>query len=399
MIKDSWLREYGRYTTNQESPEAFHLWVGLTLLATILNREVWFDQNYFIVWPNQYVVLVAGSQQCRKSTAIKIGEEILKSLPLEKSQKPNLLGQKTTPEALIDSFWLPIIQNETGIVKAKSGGLVIAPELSVFLDRQARVNGLLAIIVDLYDSPDYWEYRTITRGTKELFNVYANLLSGSSPEYLRLSLPYDEIGGGILARTIFVYQFRPGKRIPFPVFGDKERRSRDELIHDLLEIRKLRGQVRLTPGATTWYENWYRNLDIDDVEPTLKPYYSKKESHVIKVATLLSVAENDNLLIDELHLKMALKILEDNEKLLANVMGTLITAPTAMAGQTVLQTIYDIAASGKEITRSRVLKKVVHFMNAEELTKAIQTLAEAGILRINFAKGGEYYELIRNNDS
>ena len=59
ILKSGWLENYLKYTSAQESPDAFHLWTGLSVLAGALQRRVYFKQGYFRVFPNLYIVLCA----------------------------------------------------------------------------------------------------------------------------------------------------------------------------------------------------------------------------------------------------------------------------------------------------------------------------------------------------
>lgn len=400
-IQDNWLMEYLRYTDNQESPALFHMWVGLSIIATVLNREVWFEQGFYKIYPNQFIILVARSQQCRKSAAIAIGRDILESLPLVEVEKPTIIAQKITPESFIEAMW-PIPtrkESATGtLIKPKSTGLLMASELSVLIDKQSRNGGLLALLVDLYDCPDKWEYRTKQRGKETLLNTYVNLLAGSAPEYLRLSLPFDEVGGGMLARTIFVYQNSPKRRIPFPEFGDEQKKSKERLVHDLLEMRKMQGAFEITAGAREWYSKWYKDIQHDLSNPALAPYYNKKETHVLKLAQLVSAARGNVMTIDEQDLKTALDILQQNEKNLPYVVGELLTSPTGHRNQQVINAIAEICSMGSpRASQSALLRKLCHTISAVELQEALDTLMAAKIVKQTMyagKSGGEmFYEL------
>ena len=52
----SWLRYYLDYTSGHEAPEEFHLWVGMTILGAVLRRKVWFDNVYYRLFPNLYLI-------------------------------------------------------------------------------------------------------------------------------------------------------------------------------------------------------------------------------------------------------------------------------------------------------------------------------------------------------
>jgi len=108
-IKDSWIREYLRYTENTESPSMFHLWVGISTIASVVDRDIYVNQGFFKIYPNLYIILVAGSQECRKSTAINIGESLLRNLP----KSPEHSQSKDDPRIFHRSY--PAILQNRGL--------------------------------------------------------------------------------------------------------------------------------------------------------------------------------------------------------------------------------------------------------------------------------------------
>src|SRR3972149_5376742 len=99
-LKQGWLTNYLDYVKLQESPIEFHFWVGVCLIGATLKRNVWFNkQDYYSVFPSQFVILVAKSGACKKSTAINIGVDILREIDYV-----NIMPEKATPEALLEGM-------------------------------------------------------------------------------------------------------------------------------------------------------------------------------------------------------------------------------------------------------------------------------------------------------
>ena len=386
-IKDSWIREYLRYTENTESPSMFHLWVGISTIASVIDRDVYVNQGFFKIYPNLYIILVAGSQECRKSTAISIGESLLRNLP----NPPNIVSQKMTPESFIEAIQPYSRIGESGIVSMKSTATILAHELSVLIDRDAAKNGFIALLVDLYDCKEDgvpWEYRTKKRGVEEIYNNCINLLGASSPEYLRISLPPDEIGGGFTARTILVYQDKPEKRIAFPIYTEKEAKMKENLIYDLDEISKIKGEFQWLAESRKWYENWYMTRDTSNVPDGLAPYYVKKAEHLLSVAMILSIAESDDLVLTPIHLEAALATLEENEILMPYAMEGLIPTYIGQLNNKVLQVILRLTRDKGVADRSTLLKRLWRDMDSETLTNSLDTLIQAGLITESREKGG-----------
>ena len=203
--KPSWIDCYLEYTRVQESPTAFHEWVGMMLLSTAVGRHVWIPRIKYTIYPNLFVILVAGSAKCRKSIAIAIGMDILKAL----EKPPMIFAQKITTEALIQAL-------ELAKADGASAGLICASELAVFMGPDAAQTGIIPTLTDLYDSPQEWVYHTRGRGKEVLRNVTLSVLAASTRAWLRSSIPADAIGGGFTSRIVFVCQDAPSKLILFP---------------------------------------------------------------------------------------------------------------------------------------------------------------------------------------
>ena len=77
---DDWLESYLQYTKKSESPTQYHLWSGISAIASVLRRKCfcnWGLRGY--IYPNFYVALV-GPPGGRKGTAMKIAKEMVQDL-------------------------------------------------------------------------------------------------------------------------------------------------------------------------------------------------------------------------------------------------------------------------------------------------------------------------------
>jgi len=358
------------YTCDQESPEAFHHWTSIATLAATLGRNVFMDRGYYTLYPNIYVVLVAGSAKCRKSVSSHIGISLLKELKL----KPMIFSQKITNEALIKALLESKLDN-------KCTGIIYASELSVFMGGDAIASGLIPSLTDLYDSPAVWSYHTRGRGVELLENVSLCMLGASTIDWLRTAIPAGAVGGGFTSRVIFVYQERPRKAILFPKHAIGHEQQRKDLVNDLDHIRDQRGPMELTPEAMTLAETWY-NTEISKVHDSrLEGYYGRKHDTMFKLAMLLSMASTDDRWITPEHVKAALLLLGDNEESLAHIMAAVTSTEKGDTSDKVLT----IIRKKGSMKHTELLKECWRFGNAVELSQHLQTLEEAGEIRIELA--------------
>src|SRR3954464_12186530 len=77
----NWIQAYLAYTAESESPEEYHKWVAISVIAGALRRRVFFPMGYFQLYPNQYIVMVGPPGRCKKSTAMRIGRALLGAVP------------------------------------------------------------------------------------------------------------------------------------------------------------------------------------------------------------------------------------------------------------------------------------------------------------------------------
>lgn len=358
----SWIDSYMEYTSEQESPKAFHFWVSIGTIGAVLGRNVYIPRIKYTTYPNLYIVLVAGSARCRKSVALSIGKDLLYAL----KEPPTIFAQKVTTEALIQAL-------EESKKDDACYGIICASELSVFLGSDAIKSGIIPALTDLYDSPREWTYHTRGRGKESLKNVTLSMLGASTKDWLRTSIPVEAIGGGFTSRVIFVFEDTPSKLILFPSDIADDGILRENLLHDLEEIGKLRGEVRFTDGARKLSLEWYTDESANLHDDKVDGYFGRKHDTMFKVATILACAESDEIIIGEKHIVKALALLERNEKFLNSVMESVTS--TSFGGNT--DKIFHIVKKFSPIAHSELLKKCWRFATAEELSEMMRTLVES----------------------
>src|ERR1035438_142202 len=74
----SWLRRYVRYASKRtDAPLGFHLGVGLSVLATVAGHRLLGRFTGSKLPTNLWTMLVGSSGEAQKTTAIRIGSEML----------------------------------------------------------------------------------------------------------------------------------------------------------------------------------------------------------------------------------------------------------------------------------------------------------------------------------
>ena len=198
LVKD-WLNSYLKFAENTEPPTSYHTWVGISVIASALQRKVHMIWGHTKIYPNQYIILVGPSGTARKGDAIGLGRSMMEHVNLK------IASQRITPEALIsvmsESITTFVDSNKDLVYQAPI--TIVANELSVFIGQKNLK--LLADLTDLYDSHKSWEYQTKhgyqttkgkTKTTDIISGVCINILGGTAPDWIPTILPQEAIGGG-----------------------------------------------------------------------------------------------------------------------------------------------------------------------------------------------------------
>lgn len=385
----SWLRQYLDYTSGHEAPEEFHLWVGMTILGAVLRRKVWFDNVYYRLFPNIYCVLISPPAVCKKSTCIDIGIRLLRAAVTDIA----IVSEKITPEAIFVALAKPRAEKKADsdgtVIRTHAHGLFNAPELTVFLGREAYNEGLIILLTRLYDCPDVIEYSTRVKGTLHLKDVFVSLLGATTPSEIAKAIPESATGGGFISRVTFVHRDVPTRMFAFPSMSDPT--LRELLVAELTEIAShFAGGFILKEDAQEWYKRFYKehkeNLSKKSAAGERQP------DLLLKVAMILCASENSGLEITVEILARAHKIILSVEK---GIEGTLRMVSSSESGRMSELIINTIKKNGGTMKHSSLLKKLYGKMSSREVAMCMDTLREADILVKEKAEGGSYYRLVK----
>lgn len=361
-MDESFLDMYLRYTEKQESPAEFHLWVGITMVAAAMGRKCYIERGYYRLYPNLFTILVAGSARCRKSTAIKIGVNLLQGVPTTK-----VISGKITPEKFIDEIGPP----KGGI--AIPNVLVHSGELSVFLTKQQYGEPLIHILTDMYDCPDSWSYKTKNRGEVTLNELFLCIIAATTPDGVSRGIPPSALEDGFASRVLFVYKEDTGRRNAMPSLTPEEHNTRLELINKLAEIGQMEGEFGLDAEARAWYIDWYEHMK-PPADKRMEGMWGRKHDHLLRVAMVLAGAGGSKT-IEQHQLEaalLALEAVEENTHHALNEIGGDNNTQFLTRAATMVQRRVRIGHS--ELLRS------VYPCRADVFKNIVETLIESGFM-------------------
>lgn len=376
--KGNWIDCYVEYNKGQESPDKFHLWCGLSTIAATLERGVYLDRGRYKLFPNLYVILISESAISRRSTAIKNASPFIRvAVP-----STNFIAQKITEEKLYHDLHLQ--WKKTNV----ASGYLINDEITTLLGDSKKDSGLLGAITELYGCADIWSYGTLKRDKDVLRSVCFNILGGTAPEWLRAGLPAFAVQGGFVGRLIFVYQPGFSKRVAFPDLSPKQILLKDDLIHDLKLISKIKGEYSYTDGGRAWFKYWYEKVMDKTVRTDfgLSGYYGRKGDTVLKMGMVVAASTRDDLIITEDDLIDGLHLLEDNEE---NLVTTMKMIQSSEVGEQ-SKYIYDIIKR-KQIQHYKLLRQVSHKFKASDVKDIIEGLIAEKRIQVIIRDQNKYY--------
>jgi hypothetical protein len=115
----NFLKDFVNFCSGTEIPSIFAMWCGISGISAALGRRCYIDMGTYSVYPNFYILLVAGSGRNRKSTSIKQIEKVIKQLqPI-----PNLISQSITPQGLIDAIKVTEVNDSKHLLRETCTGL------------------------------------------------------------------------------------------------------------------------------------------------------------------------------------------------------------------------------------------------------------------------------------
>ena len=377
----NWIRAYMEFTHDTESPDAYHFWSGVTIIGAATKRQVFLNLNYFQIYPNHYVIIV-GPSGARKSAAVGLAAKIVAQAGIKK------FSDKITAAALIkDLSEASEKRVSDGIVELTSPLLIYSSELGVFMGPDAYGSGVISDLTDLYDNPAQWEKKTIARGSETVLGPYVSLLAASTPQTLKDVIPSQSVGQGFTSRIIFVWGGGRRKKAPIPVWDEGHTMLEAQLIHDLKEISKVSGVFQFSPGGLRLYKQHYLARPEPEEEyedERLRGYSSRKDIHTLKLAMVLSLADNDSLVITEREMAGAIEAINWLDQGLPNVFSGVGSSATAEDVSRIFREIDVDTRKFGYATHQVIVRKNYHYLNAQEVGIVIKTLVEGGAISEEF---------------
>jgi hypothetical protein len=353
-------------------------------LASAVRRNLHLPRGYFNIYPNLYIALVAPSG-FSKSSAANIGINAIVS----KLKSVDLLKEKLTSWFLLDYF------DKLTKSKGECCVTIYAPEMKSFLGDLNKTE-TVTLLTSFYECPDSPAYRTKGGGVLQFKDICINLIACSTPEWLTFGTTTDEIAGGFTGRFVYVYADSTDRSFPFPedfITPDIADLQQD-LVSDLTHISTLKGQFVITNQAKAEYIMWYKTRKQECRDERLVSYYERKRDLIFKIAMLLSVAQDDSMVIDEDILHTTWTMLTDLEINMGKAFSGVVDDPALKYKDFVLAQI--AKEPGMTTTRSTLLRRNWNKFDGVVLDRIINNLVDAKMLTSYTRKAKDGLDVVYN---
>lgn len=370
----NWVESYLEYSKESESPTSYHTWAAMMAISSVVKRKLAIDQGLYVLYPNLYVGLVGPPARTAKSTSMWLSRLITTKVPGIKYG-----SDATSREQLIREMSEAKLDGQCALS-------IHAGEFSSVVD----TSGMLMIktLTDLYDcnyvdSKEGWRYSTKTQGKDKLTNPYLTVFFGTTPTYLAEAVPDNIIGNGFTSRVIWVYE--EVERLINPIPPPLDPVLTEELTSDLRHISSLSGWFKWTTSGDKEFRRFYHDLYTNPpTDYRIEGYHWRKKIHILKVAMILSIAQDDEMILDARHILAAERMLKAIEPMMARTFSAV--------GK------YDMAADVERIgtqVRQRgtmsvaeIFQQNYHAGDESQLRQVLSTLCTMGAFTIDRGEDG-----------
>ncbi len=388
-----WLKTFLEYTAHGEAPKRLYFWSGVSAIAGALQRKVWIDMVHFRWYPNFYIIFVAPPGIVGKSTTAGIAMDLLRKVEGVKFG-PSVVTWEALVSGLVKSETVfehagkPQVMSALTIESSEFGNL-INPD-----DKQ-----MLDMFVNLYDGKSFDKW-TKHSGDDELKNPWVNIIGSTTPSWIADNFSEYSIGGGFTARCLFIYAEAKEQYTAYPkrsVISIDRQLMGERLTEDLAEINKLSGEFEISDEAMDWGELWYKdnysrkNLSAVDSE-YYRNYIARKQTHMHKLAMVISAAQGDSCRIELSHLELAYSMVTDLEADMKTVFKQVGQSEGANGGQLLMRFL---ALKGSVEYQLAYRQVHAQFPNLKNFEDILAGCVKAGFVRVELKEGVPYLTYIK----
>lgn len=331
-----WLTDFVAHTSYGEAPENIMWWVGVSTIAGALRRKVWIDEKLYQHTPNFYILLIGPPGILKKSTSLSLGMRMLRRIE-GIDFGPDTITWEQLVTHMSDAYQTYTVNGE----KYEASCVTIElGEFDTLFDPGNRA--LASQLTRMYDAPDRFDKETKTNGSDHIIRPWLNICACTTPDWMEKNFSEKFIGTGFASRVNFVFCDKtkrvshPGRRMKPVGYQEEENR----LVNWLGEIAELSGEFKMTDAAYEWSDAWYeryRDFLEEECEQSEMGLYSRKQTHLLRMAMVLSASRGKFPAIDVAELIDADRIMETASQSIARVFGKVGQGPVSKLAMEIVE--------------------------------------------------------------
>lgn len=333
-----------------------------------------------------YNVLI-GPPGSMKSTAMRIGNSLLAKVPNVKFSVDSI-----TRERLIQDI-------SQANVEGASAMTVYCSEFSSFFSSSGPE--MAVFLTDIYESPVKWAHSSKSGGQNTLNAPCLNLHACTTPETMAKQLPIHVVGLGLTSRTNFIQaelaRDRPYRTKKTPTDNELE----GYLANDLQVISTFSGEYDFDTETDNRYDKWYRDFQKNPKAATnderLRPWFSRKHTHVIKLCMALAASRREIPVMVKEDLDTAFELCEEAEAVMGKAFSGFGAASTASPMEKIIELLYYATPVNEDgspplVSYAQLLDALRRDVRRDEFDECLDTLLATGsIVKSIDLKGQAYY--------
>jgi len=405
------LEKWRFYTSSLESPDHFIDWNYYFMVSSCLDRRVWIG-DYQPLFPNLFIVFVA-SPGVGKSMPAKAAYNLMKGLVTvdPKTNQEKMLINFTPNSVTYEKLLLSLAEDRSTRVvsyedrpERKSMYTTICIDLyeemgTLFRDK---TNDIVTFLTDVWDCGDFAN-DTIKHNLRFIPNLCVNFLGCCVPSFISRKINSFLLSEGFLGRVIFLYGDKPRQRITLLTLSDDQRTALIDVQKHLIMLTRIKPRekgIQLTQEAFEYYDHWvqtYKNDNRLNLDRKLTDYYSRKRTHIKKMAINIHFCESLEWEITLKDIVEAIRVLEVNELTMHKALASIGRNPMNALAEEIKEGLRLVEAKSEQ----QILQESFNGGNKEEIDQCLSFLVNTNQVRRYIVENRPTYrinpELINEN--
>lgn len=275
--KEGFIRNYvDTYSDITDTPRIFLFWGAMVTVATVLGKNVYIPWEARRLYPNIWCVFLAPSGS-RKGTGIDIPTRLLRKIDNEL-----LLPQVASEEGLTKALAEEEEGHEIGFVRWQEFSKI----LRSWVNRQSW-QASQEFWIDLWDNKPL--KKKLSGNEFNIPETSISFLSAATPKTFSIFFKPEDLEGGFFGRVYLISCLKKDKYFAIPPSIERKG-GEDELITQLKDIKNyFKGETSYIKFEDAFC-HWAKNTQQSHKQGFLDSFYSRIETHAMKLAMIYEAA-------------------------------------------------------------------------------------------------------------